>query len=663
MSDDSASATAPASANAALVAWRTLLESVCTCGEALRAAILARDTIAAISAAARLRAVRAALARVTPPALVRGDTAELLEMIRIRELVAQADEVEQVMSRWLARSRPGDATLLGSPLGVAVLADALLPAAWDFEGDVVVLVGAPLVPVACVLVALGQRRLVILDLDAQLEAVAAPAILARSHAEAIAAVRTMTPCPPANLIVRTATGVPRGVGEQVSEDLRGAISDLRIHRNTVQAFSATWLAQGMANAPAVARWPSIAAVGDHLRGVPIAIVAPGPSLARNAHLLRELRGRAVIAAFSHSLRPVLAAGVTPDLVITVDPQDVRYHFAGCDISQSCLVNAVTAHPALFELPAASYLTMSANCSIDDWMFEAFGERAEAPGGGSVATTALSLALRWGCDPVMFVGLDLSFPGGTYYVGTSVDGAARAEIDGDGLMRVGGWSDGFRAMKAGGGPAAVEERTIELPGWHGGTVPSSFMFSMFHRWFVGRLAGHTGATVFNCTEGGAFIGGMVHRPLADVIAELPAGIDGRALVADIVRGADAPVRTAALVEHFATFVRGLHRCRRLAARARVLAHEDGEEARLAAVEAELALAVAPLGFAALLAQREVERALDVARRDGKASDYRAASVALFDTLIAVAGRVEPLLRDALDRLRPHPLARRQHGRAA
>ena len=57
-----------------------------------------------------------------------------------------------------------------------------------------------------------------------------------------------------------------------------------------------------------------------------------------------------------------------------------------------------------------------------------------PGGGSVATSAFSLALRWRCDPIIFLGLDLSFPGGQYYVATSSDGAARAEVDAKGLMR-------------------------------------------------------------------------------------------------------------------------------------------------------------------------------------------------------------------------------------
>src|SRR5690606_7636120 len=141
---------------------------------------------------------------------------------------------------------------------------------------------------------------------------------------------------------------------------------------------------------------------------------------------------------------------------------------------------------------------------------ALGATPEVVGGGSVATTALSLALRWRCDPIVFVGLDLSFPGGQYYVPTSSDGGARAGLDDDGKMRVTGWSDGFVAMKARGGPAAPAERVVMLPGWHGGEVPSSFSFAMFHRWFEETLRTVTGHTVFNCTEGGAWIDGMLHR---------------------------------------------------------------------------------------------------------------------------------------------------------
>ncbi|HZJ62840.1 MAG TPA: 6-hydroxymethylpterin diphosphokinase MptE-like protein, partial [Kofleriaceae bacterium] len=428
-------------------------------------------------------------------------------------------------------------------------------------------------------------------------------------------------------------------------------------RNTVRAFSRTWVEQGIANLPAIARWPSVAAIGERFAGQPMVIVAPGPSLASNIDQLRDLRGRAIVTAFSHSLKPVLAAGVVPDLVLTVDPQDVRYHFAGCDLSRTCMINAATVHPALFELPAQRFLTLSANSAIDDWIFDAVGEDAIVPGGGSVATTAFSLALRWGCNPIVFIGLDLSFPGGAYYVSTSSDGEARAQIAG-GMMRVAGWSAGFQAMKAAGGPAAPSERVVELPGWHGGTVPSSFAFSLFHRWFVERIRAVPDATVFNCTEGGAFIDGMDHRPLAEVLAlldrelDVAGELDGAAMTVDATRAPN-------IVEHLTGYSRGLRRSRRLARIARTVIQRGDAGNRLPGLEAGLTAALQPLTFISLLAQRELERAQDIARRPGEATEYLAASASLLDTLLEVIEQVEPALKAALDRLGP----RRSHGRAA
>src|SRR6185369_8912191 len=126
----------------------------------------------------------------------------------------------------------------------------------------------------------------------------------------------------------------------------------------------------------------------------------------------------------------------PDLVLAVDPQDVRYHYgAPGDLDGvAAVVNGVTVHPALYELPVPRCLTLASNGGLDGWLYRATGcEPVVVAGGGSVATTALTLGLRWKCDPIVMVGLDLSFAGGRYYVDTSVDGRARAVVAADGTM--------------------------------------------------------------------------------------------------------------------------------------------------------------------------------------------------------------------------------------
>ena len=640
-----------------LSAWRSLLGELGELGEALKTAIEHDDVIAAISAMMHLRAVRSALARVEAPLTIKGELAELEAMREVIPHVVRARATEAMMTRWLERPIPGDARLLGSPLGVAVLADSLLPAAWDFEADLVLLVGAELAPVAEILAALGQKRIVLVG-----EVAETRAISVRTVEELAPAVRTLVPGPPAQFVLHAMPGTDAELTTKLGEAAKTALSDLRIHRNTVQAFSRTWVEQGLANLPALASWPSIADVGDAFAGVPMVIVAPGPSLQKNIDQLRALKGRAIITAFSHSLKPVLAAGITPDLVITVDPQDVRYHFAGCDVSQTCIVNAATVHPSLFELPAARFLTLSANSAIDDWIFDGLGVDALVPGGGSVATSAFSLALRWKCDPIVFVGLDLSFPGGEYYVSTSTDGAARAIVDPSGVMRVEGWSKGFQAMKAAGGPGAATERGVELPGWSGGTVPSSFMFALFHRWFVERMKCVTDATVYNCTEGGSFVEGMRHVPLTDVTPQLADRVDVPAVLAGATARMHAG-RREDLVAHLRTFVSGLRRARKLGSLARREIARGHTGPRLARIERALATTLGPLAFASLLAQREVERADDVARRPASEGAYLAASSALMTTLDHVIDQLEPALTVALGRLAAGPNMEDHHGCAA
>jgi hypothetical protein len=627
----------------ALRTWRDLLRDVGQLGEGLRRAMAGDDVVAAVATMFELRKMRAAIARVEAPARLAGDDSrESIAIAEVKQRVPAARAAEAAMATWLSRSLPGEARLLSSPLGVAVLADVMLPAVWDFETDLVILVGEGLEPVAALLTDLGQRRIIIHDGDR-----VAGSIATESLEEVTLAVRTMSPVAPARFVVRGVLGQTEAALTALTEAVRAGLSDMRIQRNTVRAFSRTWLEQGTKNLPAIAAWPSVAALDGTFAGKPMIIVAPGPSLAKNIDQLRALDSRAVLACFSHSLKPVVAAGLTPDLVITVDPQDVRYHFTGADLSKTCLVNAVTAHPALFQLGARGYLSCAANSLLDDWIFNGLDEEARIPGGGSVATSAFSLALRWGCDPIVFVGLDLSFPGGNYYVSSSVDGDARAVADERGHVRVEGWSDGFRSMKAHGGPEAPAERSIELPGWHGGTVPSSFIFSMFHRWFVEKMRSVTETRVYNCTEGGAFIDGMTHRPLASVLAELTGRVDAGALIDHAAAGVGT-ARRDQLGAYLRKVVRSLARVRRHAARARA-AIAAGDVDGLTRTERALAGALVPVPFVSLLAQREIERAHVVAQHDASEAHYLAASAKLFDAVLEVLTVLEPMFGSAAKEL--------------
>ncbi|HEY4176520.1 MAG TPA: 6-hydroxymethylpterin diphosphokinase MptE-like protein [Kofleriaceae bacterium] len=629
-------------ATTTLAGWQGVLSQIGTLGDMLCDAIERDDLIAAIGTMMQLRRARTDVARVEVFAASL-DKVDADSLQTVRASIERSHAVEAVMSQWLSRAVPSDTQLLANPVGIAVIADMLLPAAWDFERDLVVLVGSELAPVAHLLADVGQSRIVFIGEGD----VPANAISVRNIDEMHLAIRTLTPMAPERLVVRASESSGREMAEKCATAGLNALSELRIHSNTVRAFSRTWVEQGATNFPGIARWPSVEEVGDELAGKPMVIVAPGPSLAKNIDQLRSLQGKVIICCFSHSLKPVVAAGITPDIIVCVDPQDVQYHFAGIDTSNSYIVNGATVHPALFALPCRGILTLSSNGPIDQWLFDALGANPEISGGGSVATSAFSLALRWKCEPIMFMGLDLSFPGGKYYVSTSTDGDARADVNADGTMKVAGWSKEFDAMKSHGGPQAVAERIIELPGWHGDKVPSSFMFGLYHRWFIDKMRTVTDTAVFNCTEGGAWIEGMQHVPFADV--KIASTVDAQKVLADTIARIDAPARRTKVAKHLEKQLVHMRRARTLAKHAQTLIARNASERELVRTERALVKAVAPVNFATMLAQREVDRAFEVAAHDGNAGDYLAASRALFRSIVDVMNLFIPILEGAHGKL--------------
>jgi hypothetical protein len=168
--------------------------------------------------------------------------------------------------------------------------------------------------------------------------------------------------------------------------------------------------------------------------------------------------------------------------------------------------------------------------------------------------------------------------------------------------------------------------------------------MFHRWFVENLRAVPGRTVYNCTEGGAWIEGMQHRPFAEVRELLREPVDVRGVLDGVIAATDAAGRQRALARKLRANVGHLRRARKLAQHARRLARGD-HELELARTERALAASLRPVEFAALLAQREVERALDVASHQAGRGDYLAASTALFDSIAAVAEQLLPILTAA------------------
>src|SRR5262249_6661887 len=144
-------------------------------------------------------------------------------------------------------------------------------------------------------------------------------------------------------------------------------------QKTLADTGRTWLLQGLANLPALARHPTIAALAGAFRGTPCVLVSPGPSLSGNVGALRELAGRALVVSGTHALSALARTGVAPHLVVCADPGDLARHWAGLDLSLvEAFVVAATCHAETFALPARRRFTFAGNGASDGWLFEPLG---------------------------------------------------------------------------------------------------------------------------------------------------------------------------------------------------------------------------------------------------------------------------------------------------
>ncbi|MFG0305941.1 MAG: 6-hydroxymethylpterin diphosphokinase MptE-like protein [Phycisphaerales bacterium JB040] len=168
------------------------------------------------------------------------------------------------------------------------------------------------------------------------------------------------------------------------------------------------------------RYASSAGVDD-LEGVasdrPAVLVAAGPSLHAALDLLDDpgLRDRAVIIAVQTVLRPLLARGIRPHFVTTLDYHEISTRFyeglTEADVEGVTLVADPKVNPAVLGAwPGA--VRLSGSDLLDDVL--AAPRRAALKPGATVAHLSYYLARHLGCDPAILVGQDLAFSDCLYY---------------------------------------------------------------------------------------------------------------------------------------------------------------------------------------------------------------------------------------------------------
>lgn len=394
--------------------------------------------------------------------------------------------------------------ILALPDGPATFVDASIPLVWDWNLNLVVVHGAHASAIVANLRSRGQRRILVLAPGKEpVPNLPDDVPLIRARDDLIKPFENMTTQPPRRAVALYLDSGNRSeeLGK-IIERIQTLVGRLQIGKNTVGHFASRWVRQGIENLPTIANHPNLAPLGQRLRDKPVIIISPGPSLQKNIELVGKLKGRAILLAAAQTCPALVKAGIVPDIVLVIDPVDYVEYMEGLPYREvEALVIGVSCHRNFYAQPFRRIFTFTANGPLDQWLAHTFGDPVYSFPGGSVAITALHIACLFRASPIAFVGQDLSFSDQPY-IESPHNGRIQYSADGR-LARIGE-----------GEPFPV----AHLPGYHGGSVPTSVAYWHFHS-AIEDIAASVNSqdnppALFNCTEGGAYIEGFQHIPLQE-----------------------------------------------------------------------------------------------------------------------------------------------------
>lgn len=236
-------------------------------------------------------------------------------------------------------------------------------------------------------------------------------------------------------------------------------------------------------------------------GVPAIICGAGPSLEKNAHLLNELKDRALIFAGGSAMNALNAKGIIPHFGAGIDPNAMQYERLASNTA--------------FEVPyfyrnrmfwkafnhihgPRLYISGAGGYSVSKYFDQAFGiEEEELDEGHNVINFCVEIAARMGCNPIIFAGVDLAFTEMQAYAEGIVE---EAKVEEKALMAA----------------EHFDDRPVKRVDIYGKPVITLWKWTVESEWISKYKHEHPGLSFINSTEGGLGFQGIPNLSLKEVM---------------------------------------------------------------------------------------------------------------------------------------------------
>ncbi|MBW2020270.1 MAG: motility associated factor glycosyltransferase family protein [Deltaproteobacteria bacterium] len=268
--------------------------------------------------------------------------------------------------------------------------------------------------------------------------------------------------------------------ERIEDQIEKYILSIKTNFSTLTAHSKKCLRNILANLPVIIESAPVKNLFNQIQGKPAIVIAAGPSLDNNIDTLQRAKGKALLVAVDTALKPLLAREIVPDVVVSADPLEINFLKIKelRNIDSSCLVY----HPEVyFEIPKrfkGARFVIGGQNTFSKWLLGLKGEVGDIPASFTVSHVGFFLVRAMGADPIIFAGLDLSFPDERHHV--------------SGSTKI--WA-----------PKLDSSDIRWVPDIYGGRVKTTDGFINMITMFEHEIA-RTNALCIDATEGGAFIRG-------------------------------------------------------------------------------------------------------------------------------------------------------------
>ncbi len=310
------------------------------------------------------------------------------------------------------------------------------------------------------------------------------------------------------------------------ETVKNIQSMKSVHASTLISYGAEFAKQNLSNIFNLNKAAPVENLHNRFLNVPAVIVSPGPSLAKNIKLIRELKGKAIIFSTAPALAVMEKWKIKPDFVNAIEAQNFSYQIKKFEnfLDESYLLLLSQCHPDFFKIKSKgifTYFTAGEKAGIYLSTKNKIFNKGIFASGGSVSTDAFFAAYFFGCSPIIMVGQDLAISGSKNYSMFTLEEDAKVQQSGNNVVVVGSEKRMSEINKQGNNffKEGPKKQIVKTKGLFQKLVNSKTDYFTFKAWFENTANNIVGRKLYNSTEGGAFIEGFTHIPLSLALKEL------------------------------------------------------------------------------------------------------------------------------------------------